>query len=152
MQTFQVQTSQQAVVRLAPGVAVLAGQDAHGLLVGLPGLRPDPQQLPVDLTLRHPRPVAVVHLQLEELQPGDDKKTWFNSETSLKMGFATQLKIKIKSSIWVSNTGLFFQSSFGFTFRLLTFPRRELGGINLSQCPEKRPDCPRFLQLETSKI
>lgn len=60
-------TSQQAVVGGAPGVAVLAGQDAHGLLVRLPGLGADPQQLTVDLTLRHPRAVAVVNLQLEEL-------------------------------------------------------------------------------------
>lgn len=61
-------TSQQTVVRLAPGVAVLAGQDSHRLLVRLPGLRPDPQQLSVDLTLRHPRAVTVVNLQLKELQ------------------------------------------------------------------------------------
>ena len=61
-------TSEQAVVGLTPGVTVLAGQDPHGLFVRLPGLRPDPQQLTVDLTLRHPRAVAVVNLQLEELQ------------------------------------------------------------------------------------
>lgn len=60
-------TSQQAVVGLSPGVTVLAGQDAHRLFVRLPGLRPDPQQLIVDLALRHPRAVAVVNLQLEEL-------------------------------------------------------------------------------------
>lgn len=64
-------TFQQAVVGLSPGVAVLAGQDAHGLFVSLPGLRPDPQQLPVDLTLSHSRAVAVVNLQLEELAAGD---------------------------------------------------------------------------------
>ena len=51
---------------------MLAGQDAHRLLVGLPGLRPDPQQLRVDLTLRHPRAIAVVNLQLEELEAGED--------------------------------------------------------------------------------
>ena len=60
-------TSQQAVVGLSPGVAVLAGQDAHRLLVRLPGLRADPQQLAVDLTLRQSRAVTVVNLQLEEL-------------------------------------------------------------------------------------
>lgn len=47
---------------------MLAGQDAHWLFIRLPGLRPDPQQLAVDLTLRHPRAVAVVNLQLEELE------------------------------------------------------------------------------------
>lgn len=46
---------------------MLAGQDAHWLFVSLPGLRPDPQQLTVDLTLRQPRAIAVVNLQLEEL-------------------------------------------------------------------------------------
>lgn len=60
-------TSQQPVVGLPPGVTVLAGQDAHRLFVSLPGLRADPQQLAVDLTLRHPGAVAVVNLQLEEL-------------------------------------------------------------------------------------
>lgn len=60
-------TSQQAVVCLSPSVSVFAGQDAHWLFVRLPGLRPDPQQLTVDLTLRQPRAVAVVNLQLEEL-------------------------------------------------------------------------------------
>lgn len=49
-------------------MTVLAGQDSHRLFVRLPGLRPDPQQLTVDLTLRHARAVAVVNLQLEELQ------------------------------------------------------------------------------------
>lgn len=67
-------TSQQPVVGLAPGVTVLAGQDAHRLLVRLPGLRPDPQQLTVDLTLRHPGAVAVVNLQLEELE-GQQRET-----------------------------------------------------------------------------
>lgn len=61
-------TSQQAVVGLSPRVTVLTGQDAHRLLVRLPGLSPDPQQLAVDLTLCHPRAVAVVNLQLEELE------------------------------------------------------------------------------------
>lgn len=60
-------TSQQAVVGLSPRVTVLTGQDAHRLFVRLPGLRPDPQQLAVDLTFRHPRAVTVVNLQLEEL-------------------------------------------------------------------------------------
>lgn len=60
-------TSLQAVVRLAPCMAMLAGQDAHGLLVRLPGLRPDPQQLPVNLALGQTGPVAVVQLQLEKL-------------------------------------------------------------------------------------
>lgn len=46
---------------------MLAGQDAHRLFVRLPGLSPDPHQLAVDLTLRHPRAVAVVNVQLEEL-------------------------------------------------------------------------------------
>lgn len=63
-------TCQQAVVGLPPGVAVLAGQDAHRFLVRLPGLRPDPQQLTVDLTLRHPGAVTVVNLELEELEEG----------------------------------------------------------------------------------
>lgn len=67
-------TCQQAVVGLPPGVTVLAGQDAHRLLVRLPGLRPDPQQLTVDLTLRHPGAVTVVNLQLEELEEGQSKK------------------------------------------------------------------------------
>lgn len=67
-------TSQQAVVGLAPGVTVLAGQDAHRLLVSLPGLRPDPQQLAVDLALRHPRAVAVVNLQLEKLAGNKTEK------------------------------------------------------------------------------
>ena len=49
-------------------MTVLAGEDSHRLFVRLPGLRPDPQQLTVDLTLRHARAVAVVNLQLEELE------------------------------------------------------------------------------------
>lgn len=49
-------------------MTVLAGQDSHRLFVRLPGLRSDPQQLTVDLTLRHARAVAVVNLQLEELE------------------------------------------------------------------------------------
>lgn len=69
--SFLRRTSQQAVVGLSPGVAVLAGQDAHGLFVRLPGLSADPQQLAVDLTLRHSGAVAVVHLQLEELERTD---------------------------------------------------------------------------------
>lgn len=48
-------------------MAMLAGQDAHGLLVRLPGLRPDPQQLPVNLALGQTGPVAVVQFQLEKL-------------------------------------------------------------------------------------
>ena len=60
-------TSQQACVCLSPGVSVLAGQDPQGLLVRLPGLSSDPEQLPVDLTLCHPGAVTVIHLQLEEL-------------------------------------------------------------------------------------
>lgn len=54
---------------------MLAGQDAHRLFVRLPGLRPDPQQLIVDLALRHPRAVAVVNIQLEELVEEQRKKT-----------------------------------------------------------------------------
>lgn len=46
---------------------MLAGQDAHRLLVRLPGLRADSEQLTVDLRLGEPRAVAVVNLQLEEL-------------------------------------------------------------------------------------
>lgn len=60
-------TCQQAVVGLPPGVAVLAGQDSHWLLVRLPGLGADSEQLTVDLRLGEPRAVAVVNLQLEEL-------------------------------------------------------------------------------------
>lgn len=60
-------TFQQPVVGLSPGVTVLTGQDAHRLFVRLPGLRPDPQQLAVDLTLCHSGAVAVINLQLEEL-------------------------------------------------------------------------------------
>lgn len=60
-------TSQQPVVSLSPRVAVLAGQDSHRFLVGLPGLRSDPQQLTVDLTLCQRSAITVVHLQLKEL-------------------------------------------------------------------------------------
>lgn len=67
--TFLVSfTSEQPVVGLSPGVSVLARQNAHWFFVGFPGLRPDPQQLAVDLTLGHPRAVAVVNLQLEKLR------------------------------------------------------------------------------------
>lgn len=57
---------------------MLAGQDAHRLFVRLPGLRPDPQQLAVDLTLRHSGAVAVVHLQLEELAEEDRQREDIN--------------------------------------------------------------------------
>lgn len=61
-------TSEQAVVGLTPGVAMLAGQDAHGLLVRLPGLGADADQLPVDLALGQRCAVAVIHVELKELQ------------------------------------------------------------------------------------
>lgn len=75
-------------------MTVLAGQDAHGLLVRLPGLRADPQQLTVDLTLRHPRAVAVVNLQLEELteeqrQTSKDEEQW--RVVALDVGFLADI-------------------------------------------------------------
>ena len=52
---------------MAPGLVMLTGQDAHGLLVRLPGLSPDSQELGMDLALCHPGAVTVVHVQLKEL-------------------------------------------------------------------------------------
>ena len=60
-------TFEQAAVGLAPGLAVLAGQNAHWLLVSLPGLSPDSQKLGVDLALCHPRAITVVYVHLKEL-------------------------------------------------------------------------------------
>lgn len=63
-------TLHQVVVGLPPGVAVLRRQDADGLLVGLQGGVPDLLQLHVELVHRQPGPVAVVHVQHEELGRG----------------------------------------------------------------------------------
>lgn len=65
---------------------MLAGQDAHWLLVRLPGLGADPQQLTVDLTLRHPRAVTVVNLQLEELtEEQRQTETWMRNSGGSKL-------------------------------------------------------------------
>lgn len=74
--TKRQRTSEQAVVGLAPGVAVLAGQDAHGLLVRLPWLGADAEQLRMDLALCQRCAVTVIHIQLEELQKTQCSVSW----------------------------------------------------------------------------
>lgn len=51
---------------------MLRRQDADRLLVGLQGGVPDLLQLHVQLVDRERRPVAVVHVQNEELQRGGE--------------------------------------------------------------------------------
>ncbi len=92
-------TFQQAVVGLSPRVTVLAGQDAHRLFVRLPGLRADPEQLTVDLTLRHPRAVAVVNLQLEELAETQRKRR--TSSSCLCWWFRREMRVVAFPALWV---------------------------------------------------
>lgn len=61
-------TSQQTVVRLAPGISVLTGENSHRLFVSLPGLRSDPAQLGMNLSLCQGGAIAIVNLQLKELK------------------------------------------------------------------------------------